>query len=263
MGNYCACYFFPPFLRKDWENRAQRLIWQKKLTKEVLLCYPMVEWWGYMLVPALFLSTGCGEAGSPNTKMYLTPNGSICWSILIANARSGILWRTRQLNVSTVTSLSVPPNFRLSVGLTAAHLRRLAGSEALSAEDAVSLSLPYSAEMLWQSISQGDAVSMATPHCKISKLDFFFFFWEVQEQGRNEAICQRARLEKRKPCPLILQPWLLCVLISECYYGREHGLLTLLWVFEGFFLFVSLFISPIKKKKKRRLGGWEEALLEL
>lgn len=141
--------------------------------------------------------------------------------------------------------------------------KTLAGSEALSAEDAVSLSLPYSAEMLWQSISQGDAVSMATPHCKISKLDFFFFFWEVQEQGRNEAICQRARLEKRKPCPLILQPWLLCVLISECYYGREHGLLTLLWVFEGFFLFVSLFISPIKKKKKRRLGGWEEALLEL
>lgn len=53
--------------------------------------------------------------------------------------------------------------------------KTLAGSGALSAEDAVSLSLPYSAEMLWQSISQGDAVSMATPHCKISKLDFFFF----------------------------------------------------------------------------------------
>lgn len=114
-------------------------------------------------------------------------------------------------------------------------------SAAPGAGDAVSLSLPYSAEMLWQSISQGDAVPMATPHCKISKLDFFFS-WEVQEQGRNEAICQRARLEKRKPCPLIQQPWLLCVLISECYYGRQHGRLTLLWAFEGFFVCFPFYI---------------------
>lgn len=157
----------------------------------------------YVLVPALFFPTGCRGTGSPKSKMCLTPNWRTSWSILTASARRGFLQRTRQLSVSTATSLSLPPNFRLPLDLTAAHLQTLASSGALRVEDAVSLSLPYSAEMLWQSISQGDAVSMATPHCKISKLDYFFS-WEVQEQGRNEAISQQARLEKRKPCSLIL-----------------------------------------------------------
>lgn len=158
---------------------------------------------GYVLVPVLFFPAGCQGTGSPKSKMCLTPNRRTPCSILTANARRGFLQRTGQLSISAVTSLSLPPSFRLPLDLTAAHLQTLASSGALRVEDAVSLSLPYSAEMLWQSISQGDAVSMATPHCKISKLDYFFS-WEVQEQGRNEAICQQARLEKRKPCSLIL-----------------------------------------------------------
>lgn len=183
----------------------------------------------------------------------LTPNRNICWSILISHSRSRFSQRTGQGNVSAVISLFPSHSWlETCAGFdSCSSATTLAGSEALGAEDAVSLSLPYSAEMLWQSISQGDAVSVATSHCKISKLVFFFgvffccfffFNWEVQERGRNEAICQRARLEKRKPCPLILQPWLLCVLISECYYGRQHGRLTLLWVFEGFFVCFSFYI---------------------
>lgn len=163
----------------------------------------MVEWWVIFWCQNSFSQQAVGGQVLQRAKCALIPNWRTSWSILTASARRWFLQRTRQLSISNVTSLSLPPNFRLPLDLTAAHLQTLASSGALRVEDAVSLSLPYSAEMLWQSISQGDAVSMATPHCKISKLDYSFS-WEVQEQGRNEAICQQARLEKRKPCSLIL-----------------------------------------------------------
>lgn len=72
----------------------------------------------------------------------------MCWSILIANARSGFVQRTGQLNISTITSqsLSQLQTFARFDGCSSA--KALAGSEALRAEDAVSLNLPYSAEML-------------------------------------------------------------------------------------------------------------------
>lgn len=80
-----------------------------------------------------------------------------------------------------------------------------------------------SAEMLWQSILQGDAVSTATSHSKISKLYFLSF----RSREWTRVICQQARLEKRKPCLLIPWPWLFCVLISGHYVERVGAFFAL------------------------------------